>query len=164
ETFESGYPRFVAHPYVAELFLAAQAEFSKNSKTPESALVFPSLAAAWRCADYVKRLTGSPCRLESYGWGGLTAVLLDESAYDTAWKCWQRGGEIVSSRLAESPLADAPLAPAVVAAGAEADRVLRERIAALYPGAAPGDVFLFSSGMGAVFAVHRVLVAGRLGA
>ncbi len=163
ETFECGYPRFVAHPYVAELFLAAQAEFAKSSKKPESALVFPSLAAAWRCADHVKRRTGTACRLESYGWEGLTAVLLDESAYDTAWKYWQHSGEIVSSRLAESALADAPLDPAIAAAGAEADRLLRERIAALYPGSAPGDVFLFSSGMGAISAVHRLLAARRPG-
>jgi len=163
ETFESGYPRFVAHPHVAELFLAAQAEFAKNSKKPESALVFPSLAAAWRCADYVKRRTGASCRLESYGWGDLTAVLLDESAYETAWKCWQHGGEIVSSRLAESALGDAPLDPSVVAAGAGADRLLRDRLAALYPGAKPEDVFLFSSGMGAIFAVYRVLTSLRPG-
>src|SRR5690554_4699193 len=62
DTFECGYPRFVAHPFVADLFLAAQQEFAKNG---ESALVFPSLAAAWRCADYVKQRTGKSCRLES---------------------------------------------------------------------------------------------------
>lgn len=163
DTFECGYPRFVPHPYVAELFLAAQAEFAKNAKKPESAIVFPSLAAAWRCADYVKRRTGSSCRLESYGWGSLTVVLLDETAYDTAWKYWQHSGEIVSSRLAEAALGDAPLEPAVIAAGEEATRLLRERIAELYPGAAPDDVFLFSSGMGAISAVYRVLTERRPG-
>jgi len=160
ETFECGYPRFVAHPYVAELFLAAQLEFAKKN---ESALVFPSLAAAWRCADYVKRLTGTSCRLETYGWGSLTVVLLDESAYEFAWKCWQHGGEIVSSRLAESALTDAPIETSEVEAGETAIRTLRGRIASLYPGATPEDVFLFSSGMGAIFAVHRVLTALRPG-
>jgi cystathionine gamma-synthase len=154
ETFECGYPRFVAHPFVTELFLAAQEEFSKKQ---ESALVFPSLAAAWRCADYVKQRTGSPCRLESYGWGNLTVVLLDESAYETGWKCWQHGGEIVSSRLAESALSDAPLDPAVVESGKAATEVLRERIASFYESSTAGDVFLFSSGMAAIFAVHRIL-------
>lgn len=163
DTFECGYPRFVPHPYVAELFLAAQAEFAKNSKNPESALVFPSLAAAWRCADHVKRRTGLSCRLESYGWGNLTVVLLDESAYDTAWKYWQHSGEITSSRLAESALGDAPLEPGVIAAGEEATRILRDRIAGLYPGASPEDVFLFSSGMGAISAVYRVLTSLRAG-
>lgn len=163
DTFECGYPRFVPHPCVAELFLAAQAEFAKNSKKPESALVFPSLAAAWRCADYVKRRTGASCRLESYGWGNLTVVLLDESAYDTAWKYWQHSGEITSSRLAEAALGDAPIESAVLAAGEEATGILRDRIADLYPGSAADDVFLFSSGMGAISAVHRVLTSLRTG-
>ncbi len=163
DTFECGYPRFVPHPYVAELFLAAQEEFAKNAKKPESALVFPSLAAAWRCADYVKSRTGASCRLESYGWGNLTVVLLDESAYDTAWKYWQHSGEITSSRLAEAALGDAPLDPAEIAAGEEATRVLRDRIATLYRGTSAQDVFLFSSGMGAISAVHRVLTTLRPG-
>ena len=154
ETFECGYPRFVAHPFVADLFLAAQEEFAKKE---ESALVFPSLAAAWRCADYVKQRTSQSCRLESYGWGGLTVVLLDESAYETGWKCWQHGGEIVSSRLAESALTDEPLDPAVIAAGAKATATLRERIASFHDAASADDVFLFSSGMAAIFAVHRIL-------
>ncbi len=160
ETFECGYPRFVAHPFVADLFLAAQEEFAKKD---ESALVFPSLAAAWRCADYVKQRTGKSCRLESYGWGNLTVVLLDESAYETAWKCWQHGGEIVSSRLAESALSDAPLDPAVVEAGEKATALLRERIASFHETASPDDVFLFSSGMAAIFAVHRVLTKRQPG-
>jgi cystathionine gamma-synthase len=129
DTFECGYPRFVPHPYVAELFLAAQAEFAKNAKKPESAIVFPSLAAAWRCADYVKRRTGTSCRLESYGWGSLTVVLLDETAYDTAWKYWQHSGEIVSSRLAETALADAPLDPALIEAGEQATGLRPPQIA-----------------------------------
>ncbi len=158
ETFECGYPRFLVHPIVSELFLAAQQEFSKKG---ESALVFPSLAAAWRCADFVKQVTGKSCRLESYGWGNLTVVLLDESAYETAWKCWQHGGEIVSSRLAESALTDAPLDPVVAEKGRTAIALLRERIASFHDRAEDGDVFLFSSGMAAIFAVHRILTKAR---
>lgn len=158
ETFECGYPRFVVHPIVAELFLAAQEEFSKKG---ESALVFPSLAAAWRCADYVKRRTGLSCRLESYGWGNLTVVLLDESAYEIAWKCWQHGGEIVSSRLAESALSDAPLDTSLAEEGEKAREVLRERIASFHDQSEADDVYLFSSGMAAIFAVHRVLTKWR---
>lgn len=162
DALESGYPRFVAHPFVAELFLAAQEEFAKNSKKKESALVFPSLAAAWRCADYVKRRTGGSCRIESYGWGSLTAILLDESAYDTAWKYWQHSGEIVSSRLAESALSDRPLARGVEEAAVKSDAILRERIAGLYA-CGTEDVFLFSTGMGAISAVHRALLKARPG-
>lgn len=155
DAFECGYPRFVPHPFVAELFLAAQKEFAKKN---EVAMVFPSLAAAWRCADYVKRRCGASSRLESYGWENLTAVLFEEEAFEAAWKYWQHSGEIVSSRLAEAALSDAPLQPEVEAAGEEALKRLRQRIACLYDQVSPEDVFLFSSGMAAIAAVHRILV------
>jgi len=154
ETFESGYPRFVPHPFVTELFLAAQEEFARDD---EAAIVFPSLAAAWRAAEYVKQRAEVSCRLESYGWEGLTVLLFPGEAFGTAWKYWQHSGEIVSSRLAESALTDAPLDEATGRAGAEAIEILRERIAALHEGVSPEDVFLFSSGMGAIAAVHRIL-------
>jgi len=157
DTFECGYPRFVPHPFVDELFLAAQEEFAKKN---EVALVFPSLAAAWRCAEYVKRRSGASCRLESYGWEGLTVVLVVEEYYGAAWKYWQHSGEIVSSREAEAALLDEPVAEAVTDAGKKALETIRERIASFYPGVEGSDVYLFSSGMGAVFAVHRIL-AGR---
>lgn len=156
DTFECGYPRFVPHPFIDELFDAAQAEFARKD---EAALVFPSLAAAWRCAEYVKRRSGAGCRLESYGWEGLTVVLLPEKTYGAAWKYWQHSGEIVSSREAESALRDEPVPAPLVEAGSEARRILRERIASFYPGIDPEDVFLFSTGMAAVAAVHRILTA-----
>ena len=158
ETFECGYPRFLLHPIVSELFLAAQQEFAKKD---EVAIVFPSLAAAWRCADYVKRRKETSCRLESYGWGDLTVLLLNEEAYDIAWKCWQHGGEIVSSRLAESALTDEPLDAAVAEAGEKASLRLKERLASFHEGVSSEDVFLFSSGMAAIFAVHRLLLTRK---
>jgi len=161
ETFECGYPRFVLHPFVAELFLAAQQEFAKKD---EVAIVFPSLAAAWRCADYVKRRKKTSCRLETYGWGDLTVLLLDEEAYEIAWKCWQHGGEIVSSRFAESALTDESLDETLVENGGKARELIKERLASFHEGVAAGDVFLFSSGMAAIFAVHRLLLARKPGA
>ncbi|MEM6278111.1 MAG: PLP-dependent transferase [Verrucomicrobiota bacterium] len=161
DTFECGYPRFVPHPFVDELFYAAQEEFAKKN---EVALVFPSLGAAWRCAEYVKRRSGASCRLESYGWEGLTVVLLEEEFYGAAWKYWQHGGEIVSSREAESALRDEPVEESVTLAGNVARETIRERIASFYPAVEASDVFLFSSGMGAVAAVHRILSGDREGA
>lgn len=152
DALECGYPRFVPHPFVAELFIAAGEEFAKKQ---EVALVFPSLASAWRCAEYVKKRAGVPSRLESYGWGNLTVVLLEEDAYRAGWKYWQHSGEIVSSRLAESALTDSPLDEETLEAGAGALEKVKERIASFYSGVGSGDVFLFSSGMGAVSAVHR---------
>jgi len=160
DTFECGYPRFLPHPLVAELCLAARDEFAKDD---EVAIVFPSLAAAWRCAEYVKHRAAAACRLESYAWENLTAVLLPESAAEAAWNCWQHGGEIVSSRLAESALTDEPLDPETAEAGREAIAEVRRRVAASHDGVGPEDVFLFSSGMAAVAAVHRVLTRERPG-
>ncbi len=158
DTFECGYPRFLPHPFVAELFLAAQEEFARKE---EVAVVLPSLAAAWRCAEYVKRRTGTSCRLESYGWGNLTAVLLEETAYEAAWKYWQHSGEIVSSRMAESALTDTPLEESELESGQDATKILKERIASYYEGVESGDVFLFSSGMASIAAVHRILLGGK---
>ncbi len=158
DSMECGYPRFLAHPFVAELFIAAQQEFAKKD---ESALVFPSLAAAWRCADYVKAQTGISCRLESYGWGNLSVVLLNEEGYERAWKYWQHSGEIVSSRHAESALTDAPVDEDTVEKGKTALLAIRERISATHPGTAPDDVFLFSSGMGAISVLHRIATKAK---
>ena len=152
DSLECGYPRFVPHPLVAELFLAARDEFAKKQ---EVALVFPSLAAAWRCAEYVKKRMGGSSRLESYGWENLTVILLEEEAYEAAWKYWQHSGEIVSSRMAESALTDSPVEEDVLNAGSQARQLVKERIASFYEGVSSDDVFLFSSGMGAVSAVHR---------
>jgi len=160
DALEGGYPRFMAHPLVAELCEAAASEFAKHT---EGTLVFPSLAAAWRAADYIKRHGGKGARLESYGWGDLTVLICAEADWKLAWKCWQHGGEIVSSRLAESALSDAPLDETVVASGAAARELVRGRIASFYPGSAAEDVFLFSSGMAAIFAVQRTLSERRPG-
>ncbi len=160
DALEGGYPRFVAHPLVAELCEAAASEFAKHN---EGTLVFPSLASAWRAADFVKRHGGQSVRLESYGWGDLTVLICKEADWQLAWKCWQHGGEIVSSRLAESALSDAPLSQEAAASGDTAREIIRQRVASFYPGCTAGDVFLFSSGMAAIFAVHRALTEPRPG-
>lgn len=152
DAMECGYPRFVPHPFVAELFIAAAEEFAKKD---EVALVYPSLAAAWRCAEYVKKNADATSRLESYGWGNLTVVLLEERAYQVAWKYWQHSGEIVSSRMAEAALTDSPVEENLLQSGITAKETLKDRIASFYEGISSKDVFLFSSGMAAVSAVHR---------
>ena len=155
DALECGYPRFVEHPFVAELFQAAQEEYAKNG---EVALVFPTLAAAWRCADFAKRQGANDARLESYGWNSLTVLLVKEEDYAFAWKGWQHMGEIVSSRTAQAALSDAPIPGELETAGEKALKTIRERIAEQYSCANSEDVFLFSSGMGAIGAIHRVVL------
>lgn len=156
DELELGYPRFVEHPFVAELFFAAAEEFAKKD---EVALVFPSLAAAWRCADFAKRNGAKSARMESYGWYDLTVLLVKEDDYPIAWKGWQHVGEIVSSRMAEAALLDAPLPDDLLEKGTQAASDLRSRIADLYDGVTPEQVYLFSSGMAAISAVHRIVTA-----
>lgn len=151
-----GYPRFAVHPLVRSLFDAATEEFAKSG---EVAMVFPSLAAAWRCGDYVKRRARVSSRLENFGWAGLTAVLVPEAAVEAVWKYWQHGGEIVSSRLAEAILVEEYPEESGRSVGEAARKAIRGRLAAV-SGSDPEDVFLFGSGMAAIFAVHRAL--GRL--
>ncbi len=155
DQLECGYPRFVEHPLVAELFYAAQEEFAKKD---EVCLVFPSLAAAWRCADFAKSQGAEGARLESYGWNNLTVLLVKEKDYPIAWKGWQHMGEIISSRQAEAALSDAPVPEEIETQGEEARKLIRERLAALHEGIDPEtDVYLFSSGMAAIAAIHRVV-------
>lgn len=154
DELELGYPRFVEHPFVAELFFAAAEEFAKKD---EVALVFPSLAAAWRCADFAKRQGAKSARMESYGWYELTVLLVKEADYPIAWKGWQHVGEIVSSRMAEAALLDAPLPDEALEKGIAATQTLRQRIADLHEGVTSEQVFLFSSGMAAISAAHRIV-------
>lgn len=154
-----GYPRFVMHPEYRELCETAETEFSKKG---ERALVFPSLGAAWRAADHVKRRTGAGCRIESYGWDALTVLLVEPKGFDAAWKAWQHGGEIVSSRQAECALTDEPLPDDLGGDGAAARERIRTRMS-LLTGESPDDIFLFASGMAAIAAIHRAALALKPG-
>lgn len=154
-----GYPRFVAHPEYGELCAAAEAEFARRD---EKALVFPSLASAWRAADFVKQHCGASCRLESYGWENLTVLLVEPAGFETAWKARQHGGEIVSSRNAEAALTDEPLPEDLAHTGQTALERVRTRIG-LLTGESPKDIFLFSSGMAAIAALHRAALARKPG-
>lgn len=159
EKLACGYPRFVPHPEYAGLCAAADGEFARRG---EKALVFPSLGAAWRAADFVRQASGAGCRLESYGWEGLSVLLVEESGFEAAWKARQHGGEIVSSRHAEAALTDEPLPDDLAEGGMAARERVRTRIG-LLTGESTDDIFLFSSGMAAIAAVHRAALARRPG-
>ncbi|MDB6135863.1 MAG: Cystathionine gamma-synthase [Verrucomicrobiales bacterium] len=126
---------------------------------------------------------GTAAALAAASGGGpaLTAVCFPEEFRKLVRECWRYCGETLSSRLAERVLAeyrslektnahaDAVTGTGtlkdiadVLAAGAEAKRLIKERLAAV-SGVAAGDVFLFSSGMTAVAASHRAVMALRPG-
>ncbi len=151
DRMQAGYPRFFLHPQVATLFRR------------ERGLVFPTLATGEAAAAWTRARGGAatvrPLR------GGAVAVEVSPADEKTARLFWRYTGQIVSSRFAERLLADESDAgfAAVEAEGAAARRTLRERLAAL-AGQPAENVFLFSSGMAAVFAAHQAATAAKPGA
>jgi cystathionine gamma-synthase len=182
EALRCGYPRFFVHPTVVKLFRVAEQRFAKEG---ECCLVFPTKAAAERCLEFVETRTGETLRVETHHamWGA-AAVVMPSACYKTARLYWRYCGETVSSRMSEYilgdkhwmsgqiPFPELPLpwqlaikkglrAEAREKWGAEAEdddpsTLIRRRLAALY-GVSPDDIFLFTSGMAGVFALHRAL-------
>lgn len=151
-----GYPRFVFHPVVRSLMAVAHDHCGKPGT---STLVFPSLRTARACADYVAKKSGAVARIVDLTLDGVFAVDMPRSAASFGRAFWQHTGLIVSSRRAASVLARRQENRRQ---GAEARRLLRERLAALY-GTAPDDVFLFPSGMAATHAAHETIQSLRPG-
>ncbi len=155
DALQLGYPRFLIHPFVDRLFEQLHERYAKAG---EIAFAFPSFAAAWRCASVVKEASGLGCRLESLDSGDMTALLFPEEALRIVKSYWQHGGEIISSRWAEDLLNETPLNETQEHAGEAARSTIRERLASAHEGARPQDVFLFSSGMAAFFAIYRLIL------
>lgn len=150
--FRSGYPRFCCPPAVGALFDAAEKEFAKDG---ERCLVFPRRTHAERCLDFVRGQGFGPVRIEAFGAGELSVVVFPDEAHDAARRFWRFCGEIVSIRQACQALGR-PVAEVSESEGAEAQLAIRKRLAAL-SGQQVEDVFLFPSGMAAIFAAHRML-------
>lgn len=140
-----GYPRFYVHPVVAEFMSEARRQLASPG---EIAYVFPSRATAALCSDYVRDGTGLELRLDRFGADGLHAVIGPGEAEAACREFWQHTGLIVSSRRARSALRGKDGGKD---SGAEVDAILRGRIATWY-GAAPDDVYLYPSGMAAIYA------------
>ncbi|HEX6983956.1 MAG TPA: aminotransferase class I/II-fold pyridoxal phosphate-dependent enzyme [Planctomycetaceae bacterium] len=144
----TGYPRFVYNPLCRELFDVVERRFARDG---EACRVFPSPDAADRCARYLRDRMGHPARVDALGLHGAYVVTFPRAASAAADAVWQHGGEGISSRHAEACLTNGPAAD-----GTAAERAVRERLADL-AGVGAEDVFLFSCGMSAFFALHRAV-------
>ncbi len=160
---QCGYPRFFFHPDTARLFAKCERQVARPG---ECAMAFPSERVARRCAEYVSRETGSAVRVAACFDDRVHAVVMPIAVRDTAKMFWQHAGEIVPSRQAVALLdvVDASriqVAEKTEAVGCEthsprcAKRLLRERVAALQ-GCSAEDVYLFPSGMAAIFMGYRL--------
>jgi cystathionine gamma-synthase len=146
--FQSGYPRFCCPPAITQLFAAAEQELGQRC------IVFPRIEHAQRAAAFV--LARQPqLVVKAAAWRCFGVLVLPEQAYKTGRLYWRYCGEIISTRQALHALgrANAEVEPS---AGQAASASIRQRLATL-SGASAEDIYLFPSGMAALFAVHRML-------
>ncbi len=146
---QCGYPRFFFHPDTARLFAECERRLARPG---ECAVAFPAEQVARRCAEFVSRETGSSVRVASCFEDRIHAVLMPLAARDTAKAFWQHTGEIVPSRQAVVLLEGRSSA---LPDGLNEKRLLRERVGKLQ-GCSADDVYLFPSGMAAIFTAYRL--------
>ncbi|MDP3965880.1 MAG: PLP-dependent transferase [bacterium] len=152
---KSGYPRFFINPIVSKLIEAVEKELADKG---ERALVFPRRIHAERCAQFVQKYGKGKTRVVEYGAEKLGVTFFSKDDYATARLYWRFCGEIPSFRQAESALSGKPLAQDAVEKGKKAVQTIKKRLAES-TGQDADDVFLFPSGVAAIFAVHRMLSA-----
>ncbi len=148
EALKAGYPRFVIHPVTQGLHDECATRFAA---TGEFCMAFPSPGAGERCLNFVAPDLRSVQHIHELDVNGVCAVILPDAYHERARHFWQHTGEGVSSRLAQATL-EGRRGPA----GNEAKVELRSRIADL-SGETTDNVFLFATGMTAIFMAHRVL-------
>ena len=145
---QCGYPRFFLHPSVVRLMDRCDSQFAQPG---QCCFVFPTARIAARCAEFVGREDSVPTRTEAAFDDRVHAVVLPTTARDTAKAFWQHSGEIISSRFADHILDGKPERPIEN----DPKSVLRHRVADMVEAEAE-DVFLFPSGMAAIYAGYRM--------
>lgn len=141
----AGYPRFVLHPAVDRLINDACQLLASSG---EEVTIFPSREAAQRAQRYVEKQGNGAAKVSSYE--GLQALVTSKNATKDARIYWRYSGEIISSRQAGDASGNGvrDLSPGVA-------YQLRKKLAE-FSGADYDHVFLYESGMSAIFAAHRL--------
>lgn len=142
EVLQQAYPRFVVHRFVRQFLenFLAQGDVSPDTV----ARVFPSEAAAKLCTTFTN--AGEITRTEQ----GLYVVTADQAYAGELKKAWMHAGRITSSRLAQDALNNQ-----IINTDAGSKQAIKEKIA-LHAEADPEDVYLFPSGMAAVFMAYAI--------
>ncbi|MEM7387846.1 MAG: PLP-dependent transferase, partial [Verrucomicrobiota bacterium] len=152
KALQCGYPRFVCHPKVRELCQRIESENPGNQQVA----VFPNEASARRCAAFLRRDEGEGVELlEPWPAYRIHPVAFPPALHQQAWNYWRFCGEIVSSRQAEAALTQR----AVTSSDSPEPR-LRERLGN-WSGQPAANIFLFPSGMAAIFALHQAALHHR---
>lgn len=140
DAMKLGYPRFVYHPLVKQLFAEAEAEFAKVG---EFCMVLPSKKVAEQCVEFCK--AGKVNEFK-----GVFAVVLQEALRAKAKEFWQHAGFIISSRQAEAILnGNKPIAE-------DFQPKIKAHLAKIAVADAE-DIYLFPTGMAAIFAAYQLL-------
>ncbi len=142
----AGYPRFVMHPAVDRLVAEARRQIAE---TGEDVTIFPTKEAAQRALRFVEKQGNGAARITNFE--GLQALVTTQTATKDARLYWRFAGEIVSSRQAGD-------------AAGKGVRALSPGIAyqlrmdlAKFIGTDREHVFVYESGMAAIFAAHRAV-------
>lgn len=141
---QCGYPRFFIHPAVKRLFQKCEQDIAGEG---EKVIVFPNKKAAQRALRFIEQRSGAALRIASYD--GLQVLVLPDEKFALGMEYWRYTGEVVSSRQALDVLDGGGLWKY------DNDDLLR-RLEGI-GGYEEGDVYLYESGMSAVFSVHRAL-------
>ncbi len=149
-SLQSGYPRFVFHTLVRQLFNNYKERFACSNK--HDVIILVTERAARRCQEFLLGAGFSETRIESCEASDLFAVIYPKEAAGAAKQFWQHTGWIVSSRCAEALIFDRE------AIQPNVESALRERLAS-YAGVSPDSFTLFPSGMAAIDTAHQVVSA-----
>lgn len=155
DRLQAGYPRFRFHPVVAELMADANRRYGSADT---EAFVFPSRATAEECVAYVSAKTGIATVIHPVQ-NDIHAVITAAGGAGACRAYWQHSGRVVSSRRARSALSSST---PDLEAGDAARSALRARVGALY-GAAPDHVWLFPSGMAAIYRASQIAALHKPG-
>ena len=150
----TGYPRFVYNQICSDLF----AECEKRVASPaQKCLAFPTESAARRCAEFIRRKAALDADAHAVPGFGVWAVSFPPEAARAAKAFWQHTGVGITSRHAE-----AVLTGKTPAESSHEHQTVRRRIADCLQ-VDPDQVWLFPTGMSAMFALQRVLQEHRRG-
>jgi cystathionine gamma-synthase len=148
DALQTGYPRFFYHPLTSALFRACEKAFATAG---ESCIVLPSLKVAEKCRDYLYAKTTITATLHRIEKSPCIAVIFPDSIKKVAKEFWQHAGLIISSRQA------AALLQGHITPNADVEKLLlKERLAEMTTQPLH-NIFLYPSGMGAIFSAYEAI-------
>ncbi|REJ73631.1 MAG: PLP-dependent transferase [Planctomycetota bacterium] len=148
----TGYPRFVYNQLCRRLFAECERRIARDG---EKCLVFPAESAARRCVEFVRRRSKHTAEVHEIPEFGVWAARFPVEAAGAAKAFWQHSGIGISSRQAAAILEGRRAGDAF-----DAQQAIRTRVANCMH-VDPAHVWLFPTGMAAMFSLQRVLQRRR---